>query len=144
MRALFAALIAVSLLIGCSRGGNNERWDMDPRLADMAESAWACVADVTGANPEFGPPPFKGVDNSWDGGAIGQWWEHPRRIQVQITLGDSWVRSIAFHELAEIAHQILKGWPGGESHANQVDNECKELVRQGVYPAPPIDWGAVN
>jgi len=130
-------IVMLGLLSSCNRGD----WDMDPRLANLAEWAYECAMDATGLDPDELPvPPVLGVDEPWGDGAWGSYNWPSRRIRVQITRPEAHVANILLHEMGHDADFRLNGGSGGEAYANDINNQCRERNRPDIYPAPPIDW----
>ncbi len=136
-------IIAAFILAGCSN--SNRVWDMDPRLANLAEWAYACMLDVTGLDPDELPvPPVLGVDEPWgEAGYFGTYYSNSsdvsrRRIKVQITRPYAHLVNIMLHEMGHDGGHRLG--TNSEEYANWINEQCSENVRPEFYPAPPIDW----
>lgn len=142
MRVL--AVVLIMLLAACNRGDKNAwAWDMDPRLASMAEWAYDCMLDVTDLEPSVLPVPnVLGVDEPWGNGAVGTFYRSSRHIKVQITRPETHVVDIMLHEMGHDGDYRVNGKYTGEDYANWVNNQCRESVRPDIYPAPLIDWEA--
>ncbi len=132
------------IVAACGRGGNDNpwTWDMDPRLANLAEWSYACMLDVTGlaATNTLPVPNVQGVDEPWGNGAFGTYYSSSRHIRVQITRPESHVVDIILHEMGHDGDRRVNGKSTGEGYANWVNNQCRESNMPSIYPAPAIQW----
>ncbi len=142
IRILMVLLLVVAA--GCNRDSRKNSWtfDMDPRLARLAEWSYACMLDAAGlAEGNTLPVPnVQGVDEPWGDRVVGTFYHASRAIRVQITRPESHVVDIILHEMGHDADWRVNGKYTGEDFANSINNKCKESVRPDIYPAPPIDW----
>ncbi len=141
-------ILVLLLLAGCGQRGNADDWTirMDPRLADLAVWAYDCMLDVTGlADGNTLPPPnVQGVDAPWGNGIVGTYYHASRAVRVQITRPESHVKDILLHENGHDGDWRLNGKSDDEDYANWVNDQCRERNMPSIYPAPPIDWDAVE
>ncbi len=153
IRSLAKLTIALALLLlaGChvnKRGDDSWLWDMDPRLASLSEWAYSCMLDVTGLEPGKLPiPPVGGVDKPWGDGNVGTFYWPSRYIKVQITRPETHVVNIILHEMGHDGFERVVGegsQEDREDYANWVNDSCRERNMPDIYPAPPIDWDAVE
>lgn len=143
MKPFFAALALVALA-GCGggsggKGGNG--WDMDPRLDALAEWSYACARDAAGLDPDGLPvPPVKGVDEPWGPlkNKVGSYTKVARFIQVQITRQYDHLVNIMLHEMGHAVEEEKSGSTTTETYANWINQQCLEIVRPDIYPAPAI------
>ena len=136
-----ASLIVVAIGYFFLRKKKKEpRWEMDPRLNDLALWAYACMLDVTGLSEAnaLPVPNVKGVSAPWGSGAFGTFYMPSRSIKVQITRPYAHLVDIMLHEMGHDGDWRKHGKSTGEDYANWVNDQCKESVRPDFYPAPKV------
>ncbi len=146
MNRLLSGLL-LAALVGCgSSGGKGSNTPMmDPRIADLADWAYACMLDVTGLEPgEMRVPPVTGVNEPWGaaGNVTGMYSWPSRWIQL-------WITQPYDDLVADLRHEMFHdgGFRLGdrsEDYANWGEVQCNEANRPDIYPAPPIDWNATT
>ena len=142
-------VVLLAVLVGCgsSGGKGSNGWPMDPRLANLAQWAYACMLDVTGLKPgEMPVPNVRGVDEPWgpEKNKIGSFFIGSRFIQVQITRPYSHLVNIMLHEMGHDGDARVNGETVNEDYAVWVRQQCSEALRPDIYPAPPVDWDAMT
>ena len=134
---MFKFLLILLLLAACGRDrGNQTFWPMDPRVADMANWAYACTQLVLGLDPsKYGPGPnVKGVEDRWPG-AIGTWY--PKTYTIKVWINSPNLSNIMLHEHGHIWFGIVAldypnphNLPAKEAFANYVNvlglEQCEE------------------
>lgn len=145
MRHLFAALALVALA-GCSGGGKGSNgWNMDPRLAALAEWSYACARDAAELDPDGLPvPPMQGVNEPWGSkkNITGSYFIGSRFIQIWITQPFDELVNDSLHEMGHAVDAEKNGETTNEIFANRINDQCRESARPDIYPAPPVDWDA--